>query len=691
MVVHVILNSHLDPIWLWNLEQGIDAALATARTACDILDDYPETHVTRGEAWFYETVERHDPATFARVLAHVAAGRLHPVGGWYVQPDCNLAAPETYRLQAEVSLPYFRDVLGAEIRTGYNVDSFGHGAFLPDFYSAAGISNYVMMRPQPHEKELPGEVFRWRSPSGAEVLAARVREAYCSNPGRLPERMERAARQSDGGTGHSLFFCGVGDHGGGPAREEVEYVLAHRNDFPGVEFRFSHPDAFFDAIRADVGTFARLPVVEGELQHHAIGCYSACSPFKRSVRSAEALFHRSGGRLAKRDRLAAAKSLLFATAHDLLPGTSLASAYPTILDRLGAVRARIEDTETSAVRRRNAALPRDPLQRIVVDNFGGAAYCGLVEFEPWVNEVPAEKRASMRVVDAAGATVPHQEIPIESLAFFGPRILFPVRVPAHGRRVFRLDFGGGGADERRPQAPCARAFLDPASPPEPLSSFSFDVLEDATDTWSHGPKGYEAPVARTLAPDGDGTTLFEGPLATETLRDFSDGLGDGVKAACRTEAGLRGFRLLLRATWIRPREILKLSLKPAFHVVRRVDSVPGGDIGRNLDGEEFPVYRAVRLLGANGEEMAVLSDDVFSCDVRPDGTLRLTLLRTPFFAHHDPTKVPERTLAPVTDVGVHDFRITVLRNPSATVLAREKALLGNPLRFSETTPSPARR
>ena len=58
MIVHVVLNSHLDPIWLWNLEQGIDAALATARTACGILDDYPEAHVTRGEAWFYETVAR---------------------------------------------------------------------------------------------------------------------------------------------------------------------------------------------------------------------------------------------------------------------------------------------------------------------------------------------------------------------------------------------------------------------------------------------------------------------------------------------------------------------------------------------------------------------------------------------------------------------------------------------------------
>ena len=30
LVLHVILNSHLDPVWLWNRAQGEDAAIATA-------------------------------------------------------------------------------------------------------------------------------------------------------------------------------------------------------------------------------------------------------------------------------------------------------------------------------------------------------------------------------------------------------------------------------------------------------------------------------------------------------------------------------------------------------------------------------------------------------------------------------------------------------------------------------------
>ena len=688
MTVHVVLNSHLDPVWLWNAEQGIDAAIATALTSCDILDDYPETHITRGEAWYYETVARHDPATFRRMLAHIAAGRLHPVGGWYIQPDCNLAAPETYRLHAEVALAYFRDALGADIRTGYNVDSFGHCAYLPDFYVNAGIRNYVFMRPMAHEKELPGDIFRWHSPSGAEVLAARVPYGYASSPGGIAARMAQAAEQPDGGTGHALFLCGVGDHGGGPAREEVEYILAHRNDFPGVAFRFSHPDAFFAAVRANAAAFARLPVVEGELQHHAIGCYTAYSPVKRSLRETEALFHRSARRLRRPARTAAAKSLLFATFHDILAGSCIETAYPSILDRLGAVRAAIEDAEIAAVRRRNAALPRDGLQRMIVDNFGPAPFSGLAEFEPWLSDTPKERLAEMRLVDAAGKTVPHQFIPEESLSFIGPRVLFPARIPAHGRRIFGIDYSGretsAAAKPHGRSRP--RAFPSGGKLPTPLASLSFDVLQDATDTWSHGPKGYGTDVARTLPPTKEGTVLFEGPLATETLTAFADDLGDTIQAACRTEAGLPGIRLRLRVLWVRAREILKLSLKPAFRVARRIDSVPGGDVERALDAEEYPFYRVVRLVGAAGEEMAVLSDNIFACDVLPDGTLRLTLLRTPYFAHHAPREIPEQTMAPVADLGVHDFALTILRNPSSAALARERARLGNPLRFSETTP-----
>ena len=60
--VHLIFNAHLDPIWLWPWQAGLDEALATCRSACDRLDTHPDLTFSRGEAWVYSQVERLDPA-----------------------------------------------------------------------------------------------------------------------------------------------------------------------------------------------------------------------------------------------------------------------------------------------------------------------------------------------------------------------------------------------------------------------------------------------------------------------------------------------------------------------------------------------------------------------------------------------------------------------------------------------------
>ena len=52
-IIHLVGNAHLDPVWLWNRTDGTGEALSTCRTACDLLDEYPELRVTRGEAWVH--------------------------------------------------------------------------------------------------------------------------------------------------------------------------------------------------------------------------------------------------------------------------------------------------------------------------------------------------------------------------------------------------------------------------------------------------------------------------------------------------------------------------------------------------------------------------------------------------------------------------------------------------------------
>src|ERR1035437_3196513 len=89
MIVHMIGNSHLDPVWLWRWQAGVDEALATFRSAADRCDEYPEFIFTRGEAWLYKQVEALDPALFARTRRLVANSQWHVTGGEVVQPDSN--------------------------------------------------------------------------------------------------------------------------------------------------------------------------------------------------------------------------------------------------------------------------------------------------------------------------------------------------------------------------------------------------------------------------------------------------------------------------------------------------------------------------------------------------------------------------------------------------------------------------
>ncbi|MGN1409411.1 MAG: hypothetical protein ACI4XJ_04460 [Eubacteriales bacterium] len=44
------------------------------------------------EALLYEYVREHEPELFARIQKMVKAGRWHIMGGWYLQPDCNILA-----------------------------------------------------------------------------------------------------------------------------------------------------------------------------------------------------------------------------------------------------------------------------------------------------------------------------------------------------------------------------------------------------------------------------------------------------------------------------------------------------------------------------------------------------------------------------------------------------------------------
>ena len=144
-------------------------------------------------------VEEHDPELFERIRARIAEGRWQVVGGWWVEPDCNIPGGESFVRQALYGQRYLHDTFGITATTGANVDSFGHNATIPQILRKSGMDSYVFLRPGPHENAtLPAPLFWWEAPDGSRVLAYRIPHEYCAPHGRHRRARREGARVAAG-------------------------------------------------------------------------------------------------------------------------------------------------------------------------------------------------------------------------------------------------------------------------------------------------------------------------------------------------------------------------------------------------------------------------------------------------------------------------------------------------------------
>ena len=61
--IHLICNAHIDPVWQWTWDEGISAAIATFKSACDLADEYDYVFC-HGESLLYEVIENNAPTFF---------------------------------------------------------------------------------------------------------------------------------------------------------------------------------------------------------------------------------------------------------------------------------------------------------------------------------------------------------------------------------------------------------------------------------------------------------------------------------------------------------------------------------------------------------------------------------------------------------------------------------------------------
>ena len=198
---------------------------------------------------------------------------------------------------------------------------------------------------------------------------------------------------------------------------------------------------------AIAGERASLPIVTTELQHTFPGCYSVMHDIKSAQRHGEQLLEQAGraaDALSADDaerrnhhvRLDAAwEDLLLTEFHDILTGTSIPSAWPSVRAMQGRARIVGEEVLYDVTRRWSyRALPKANEQQIVVINTGDSPFTGYVEAEPYLDFDDWHDRW---LADEKGAAVPFQQVQPDSNQLI-PRILFPAEITARGHRIFQV-------------------------------------------------------------------------------------------------------------------------------------------------------------------------------------------------------------------------------------------------------------
>lgn len=271
--LHLICNSHIDPVWMWDWEEGLGESISTFHQAEEFFRDF-DYIFNHNESILYEFIEKKDPELFARIKARVESGDWHIMGGWYLQPDCNIPSGEAFVRQIGLGRRYFQEKFGKRPTTAINFDSFGHTVGLVQILKKCGFDSYLFCRPMPEMLELPARQFLWVGKDGSKIKATRCEDEsiYCSGFGTALVDIQRKASVYDTeDVGVALW--GVGNHGGLPSRKDLEDVTRYMRE-AGFEVIHSTPEEYFGEIEP-TAEFA------GSLQPCLIGAYTAMQSIKQ--------------------------------------------------------------------------------------------------------------------------------------------------------------------------------------------------------------------------------------------------------------------------------------------------------------------------------------------------------------------------------------------------------------------------
>lgn len=703
--VYMIGNAHLDPVWLWRWQDGFAEILATYRSALDRLYEFPETKFTSACAVYYQWIEKMAPDMFAEIQEMVRQGRWEIVGGWFLQPDCNIPSGESFMRHTLISQRYFKEKFGMTATTGYNVDSFGHNAGIPKILRAGGMENYVFMRPSLTEQERTESVFWWESDDGSRVTAFRIPIRYNLNATSL-HQLEEIIDKANTENQDMMAFYGVGNHGGGPSIR----MLHTFNEMNRKELRYATVGTYFDKVRNE-----RLPTIQGELQHHARGCYSAETSIKKGNRKCEENLiaaerlcwmanKLTGAKYPGKKLNKAWKNVLFNQFHDIMGGCCVKTAYKDASYLHGEAMSITEQEINAAMQ--NIAWHIDTLQgeslppyKYDLHNKGQWAIWEhevlgtpvvVFNIHPWpVRQTVQVYAYASKMTDEKGKEIPFQLVRGEQTDGTDKmNTAFIAEVPAMGYRVYRLFTEKGSNTQFASELIATETTLENSLISLELDRTTGDICrlydkktgkflidrpckailldETACDTWAHDKKYLGEQCGEFTASNFELTELG---TVRASVRVTSVCENSTIQRTYTVTAGSNQVHVATKIDFHEKHRTLKFTFPLTEETV--VAQIPFGTATRQgYTGEE-----SCQKWFASGN-LCVANDCKYGYDTW-DGQLRLTVLRSAVYADHFAQRDEQNVHM---EQGIHEFTYSLYPHQSNSESERKAAQLNFGLR-----------
>jgi len=366
ITVLCISHAHIDMNWMWGFHETVSVTVDTFRTILNLMKEYPEFTYGQSQASVYKIIEKYDPDMIDEIKQYVHEGRWELTASQWVETDKNMPNGESlsrHILYTKRYLAKLFDIDPDTLNLDYEPDTFGHNANVPEILSNGGVKYYY------HCRGYDGyNIYRWQSPSGKEILAYREPKWYNSDINQFSfNDVPLFCKKHN--LNKFLKVYGVGDHGGGPTRRDIEEII-DTNKYPLYPtVKFGTYAEFYAELELHRNEY---PIVDKELNFVFTGCYTSQAKIKLANRIGEARLQEAeflsaaaadltGAKPQQCRYFAAWENVLFNHFHDILPGSGIRETrdYALALSQMTlgqtntganiAMRALVDNIDTSSI------------------------------------------------------------------------------------------------------------------------------------------------------------------------------------------------------------------------------------------------------------------------------------------------------------------------------------------------------